>query len=64
VEESTRHLPFLFRCHRAYIVNLDRVTNIGGNAQGYRLSLSNNPEVVPVSRAKGVQLQQLIHRIR
>ena len=40
----------LIRCHRSYIVNLKKVENISGNAQGLKLELKNQTEVVPVSR--------------
>lgn len=63
-EETARSFPFLFRCHRAYIVNLDKVINVEGNAQGYRLQLQNNSEIIPVSRSKGQQLHQLLQTPR
>ncbi|WDF56067.1 LytR/AlgR family response regulator transcription factor [Mucilaginibacter sp. KACC 22063] len=44
--------PFLFRCHRAYLVNLLQVTKFSGNAQGYILSLNATDEKVPVSRSQ------------
>ncbi len=40
----------LIRCHRSYIVNLKKVENISGNAQGLKLELKNQTEIVPVSR--------------
>jgi len=41
----------LFRCHRSFIVNLDNVSSVGGNAQGLKLSFANSQEIVPVSRS-------------
>lgn len=41
--------PFA-RCHRSYVVNLDRVERVSGNAQGYKLHLLNSQLVVPVAR--------------
>lgn len=43
--------PQFFRCHRTFLVNLDHVSNISGNAQGYKLQLSHTPEWIPVSRS-------------
>ena len=40
----------LVRCHRSYIVNLDRVARVTGNAQGYKLHLTDGQTVVPVAR--------------
>ncbi len=46
LEESSS----LIRCHRSYLVNLKKVENISGNAQGLKLELKNQSEIVPVSR--------------
>jgi hypothetical protein len=39
-----------FRCHRTFIVNLQKVEKISGNAQGYRLHLESCEATLPVSR--------------
>lgn len=41
---------YLFKCHRAFIVNLNCVEEVDGNAQGYTLSLKNIFAKIPVSR--------------
>ena len=41
--------PFV-RCHRSYVVNLDQVERVSGNAQGYKLHLLNGQLTVPVAR--------------
>lgn len=43
--------PQFFRCHRTYLVNLNRVEKVSGNAQGYKLHLSGTDILVPVSRS-------------
>ncbi len=40
----------IVRCHRSFVVNLDRVERVTGNAQGYKLHLSNGQFQIPVSR--------------
>jgi DNA-binding LytR/AlgR family response regulator len=40
----------IIRCHKSYIVNLNYVVNVTGNAQGYKLHLENNDLLIPVSR--------------
>lgn len=50
-EELTRHYPSLVRCHRSFLVNLEKVTNAEGNAQGLRLHLEHCTTLVPVSRS-------------
>ncbi|REC78123.1 hypothetical protein DRF60_10715 [Chryseobacterium elymi] len=39
------------KCHRSYIVNLSQVKSLKGNAQGYRLFLSDIDFAIPVSRS-------------
>ena len=46
VKESSN----LIRCHRSCLVNLNKVKNISGNAQGLKLELINQSEIIPVSR--------------
>ena len=41
--------PFV-RCHRSFVVNLDQVERVSGNAQGYKLHLLNGQLTVPVAR--------------
>lgn len=42
--------PAVFQCHRAYLVNLKKIEDVKGNAQGYQLRVSGNNSLVPVSR--------------
>lgn len=39
-----------YRCHRTYIVNLDTIASVDGNASGYLLGFEGAEEKVPVSR--------------
>lgn len=48
--DNLRSLTAFYRCHRAFIVNLDRVISVTGNSQGYRLRLKGSSEEIPVSR--------------
>ncbi len=48
--ENQLETQHIMRCHRSYIVNLKRVSNVRGNAQGLTLSLQNSNHTVPVSR--------------
>jgi hypothetical protein len=40
-----------YRCHKSYVVNLDLVNHISGNAQGYKFHLKYTDELIPVSRS-------------
>lgn len=42
--------PHIVRCHRSYVVNLNRVERITGNAQGYKLHLAGGQFQIPVAR--------------
>lgn len=60
-EDLNFHNEFI-RCHRAYIVNTNRIANVSGNAQGYRLALSGTDETVPVSRTYMKKLDLVLRR--
>jgi hypothetical protein len=49
-KNDLRTYTAFYRCHRAWIVNLDRVVSVTGNSQGYRLVLNGTETIVPVSR--------------
>ena len=51
-----------YRCHRAYIVNLEKVKRVTGNAQGYRLILENINEPIPVSRSMDKEITMRLSR--
>lgn len=50
MEGTLQNHPMFIRCHRAFIVNINYISNAEGNAQGYQLTLSNVPLEIPVSR--------------
>ena len=47
---SLKRFSNFYRCHRTYIVNLDKVKSVTGNSQGYKLILFDTEELIPVSR--------------
>jgi DNA-binding LytR/AlgR family response regulator len=49
-EEALEDYSCFFRCHRAHIINLDKVVHVEGNAQGYRVQISGINDLIPVSR--------------
>ena len=52
IEQQLSVIPFLFRTHRAYIVNVKTVSSQKGNTLGYRLKLIGTETEIPVSRQK------------
>jgi hypothetical protein len=57
--ESQINLPNIVRCHRSYIVNLNKVEKVTGNAQGYKLHLKSAELTVPVARKYSEIVEQL-----
>ena len=58
IEEQNQDLPMLFRCHKAYIVNSQKIKCINGNTKGYTLILEDSIENIPVSRQKNDELEK------
>ncbi|MFA8434801.1 MAG: LytR/AlgR family response regulator transcription factor [Marinifilaceae bacterium] len=50
IAQQLSDTPYLVRTHRAFIVNLKKVTKKHGNASGYRLQLEGTESPIPVSR--------------
>ena len=48
--ESQANQPDVVRCHRSFVVNLNQIERVTGNAQGYKLHLVGGSFVVPVAR--------------
>lgn len=42
---------YFSRCHKSYIVNLNKVIKVMGNSHGYKLEMPKMEETVPVSRS-------------
>lgn len=52
--------PQIFKCHRSFLVNLDRIQKVNGNSQGYRLVIPGLSDEIPVSRANSARLKELL----
>lgn len=62
IEQQLSVIPFLFRTHRAYIVNVKTVSSQKGNTLGYRLKLIGTDTEIPVSRQKTRDFDQIMKR--
>jgi hypothetical protein len=49
-KENLNEYPNFYHCHKSYVVNLDKVINVSGNAQGLKLHFEYISEIIPVSR--------------
>ena len=56
--ETLSAFPIIFRCHRSWLVNLDRIKKVSGNSQGLRLSIENYTEEIPVARNFSAEIRQ------
>lgn len=63
MEDALAACPQFFRCHRTYIVNLEKVEKVSGNAQGYRLHLAGVEATVPVSRNLNEAIQEKLREV-
>jgi DNA-binding LytR/AlgR family response regulator len=63
IESKIINEPFILRCHRTAIVNLEFLRELNGTAQGYRLQLGNMLEEIPVSRNLNQELRQKIETL-
>ncbi len=50
LESILKPYPAIIKTHRSYLVNLEHIKNVSGNAQGYKLKLDKIPDKIPVSR--------------
>lgn len=55
--------PPFYNCHRSYIVNMDHVESIKGNARNYELVLKISDISIPVSRSKGAELKEELEMV-
>jgi DNA-binding LytR/AlgR family response regulator len=60
LEENLKAHPFLFKCHRAYLVNINNITRVTGNSQGYKLVFMDEKSHIPVSRNHSKKLFSLL----
>ena len=60
MELQIENLKNIFRCHKSFLINLEKTTHISGNAQGYKLHLKKTDIIIPVSRSlNGIIKQKL-----
>jgi DNA-binding LytR/AlgR family response regulator len=59
-EAALAEIPGMFRAHKSYVVNCNRITNVSGNAQGYKLHLEGIETVIPVSRRQNEELRRRV----
>jgi hypothetical protein len=53
-------VPFIYQCHRSWLVNLDKISGVNGNSQGFRLIMEGYDEQIPVARNNSRQFRNMI----
>lgn len=49
-EEQLKDITSIIKCHRAFLVNRNKIVRVKGNSQGLRLIMQGTDEEIPVSR--------------
>lgn len=65
LKRTSEQLPAgqqLFKCHKSYLVNLQNVVRVSGNAQGYKLHFPGLETPVPVSRQLNEEIRNRLGR--
>ncbi len=62
-EEAFREYRFVFKCHRTYIVNLNKIRQVEGSSQGYTLYVGPENHKVFVSRNYIPEFKELFYKI-
>ena len=62
-EEKLTAYENFYRCHRSYLVNLNYLRHISGNATGYKLHLEGTDNLIPVSRNLNSEISDKINNI-
>jgi len=60
IEEQVKDCPAIIKCHRAFLVNKDKILRVKGNSQGLRLVLKDTTDEIPVSRNYSKSLREII----
>ena len=51
VEEALEAFPFMVHTHRAFLVNINFITQVSGNSAGYKINLFSTDRILPVSKS-------------
>lgn len=63
-KKSIEEFPYIFKCHRAFLINLSNMESAKGNAQGYLLKIKGSNMNIPVSRSYIPELKKYLNQLR
>ena len=50
LSKANEQLPYLEKCHRSYLLNIDNIKEIKGNSQNAKISFNNVEQTIPLSK--------------
>lgn len=59
IEQKTNSTNIIYKPHRSYLVNLQYIHHITGDAQGLKIHFKDSDNVIPVSRNKIKEFRKL-----
>lgn len=62
-EEASKDYPFIFRCHRAFLVNINQIKRLEGNSQGYMLYVGEEEHAISVSRKYILPFKEIFYQV-
>ncbi len=62
-EEASKDYPFIFRCHRAFLVNINQIKRLEGNPQGYVLYVGEEEHPLSVSRKYILPFKEIFYKV-
>lgn len=62
IEAQLKNIPYFFRCHRGFIINLKMVESKKGNSSGYLLKIKYSNDTIPVSRKNAKTFNRLTEK--
>lgn len=60
IEETLESFPFMVHTHRAFLVNINFITQVSGNSAGYKINMFSTDRVLPVSKANVAMFREKI----
>jgi hypothetical protein len=60
IEQKTQSSETIYKPHRSYLVNLNEIEKVTGDAQGLKILLKNTEAIIPVTRNKIKEFRLLV----
>lgn len=57
-EQTLANCTDVYKCHRSWLVNLNRISRVSGTSQGLRLHMDDLEESIPVARGNSAEIRQ------